>query len=121
MKKEELEAIGGTMRKHDLDSWEVNKDLSVKKTAAGTYRVFDSGGGLLDIETLTEGQTNQIRAMFEAKGGELGGDKHDFDKNFLIPDDSDFGVPITDGSIADKKDRKKEDKIDWDSNFLIPD
>lgn len=48
-------------------------------------------------------------------------EKHNFDTNPLIPSDDECGSPVVDGSIADKKDRKKEDKIDWDSNPLIPD
>jgi len=116
VKKEDLEKIGQTMKKHDLDSWEVNKDLSIKESAAGSYQVFDGTGGQISLDRITEGQENEIRAMFKVKGGRMPCGKNEFDTNPLLDFDDDSSTVAL--KLRQQKDGKKNE---FDTNPLLDD
>jgi len=102
--EERLKEIGSLLKKHNMESWAVSKDLKVGESAGGSFQVFDGKGGLITNQ-LTDEQKNKILDEFSLKGISEGSDYDDLD---LIPGDD----------IPKKKSDKKNE---YDENPLIPD
>lgn len=106
MERKDLDEIGRRMEKNGLDEWEIDKDLVIMKSAAGTYQIFGGSGGMISIDQITPKQEAAIKKEFNLK------DELSFDDNPLIPDYGHKPAPA-------KKERKS--KNSFDDNPLIPD
>ena len=98
MERKILDEIGRRMERAGLDEWEITDNLSVVKTAAGTFQIFVNGG-MIPVDQVTPEQEAAIKDEFgEKRGGS-------------IPDN-----PLIPGNEAPAK---KSDQ-DPDENPLIP-
>ena len=101
--EEDLKAIGAIMDKRGIMSKEIDENMTVKTTAAGTACVFDRTGGLVDPKDLTAEDQNTIRKEFGIE------EEDDFDSNPLL----DFGDELP------KKEKGKSEN-EYDNDPLIP-
>lgn len=78
MERKILDEIGRRMERAGLDEWEITDNLSVTKTAAGTFQVFVDGG-MIPMDQITPEQEAAIKKEFGKAGGSP------VDENPLIP------------------------------------